>query len=390
MLCVKQLQVTVPGKFKEEVKEILEDYSSDVSVSEAEKNDEEVVEFHVTAGSDQIDDLSDELKDIGDLESGGLTINVIKQESQIRKGQKTKGGSSILSQAEIYSQAQEAAVFNRAEWSLVALSSIIATYGLIADNIIVVIGAMMVAPILSPFVSGALSLNIGDKKLLKQSLKTGSTSFLLAVLASAIAAAPLPVTGNPTLTLVSQPSIVSILLSVFVGAAATLTFVTGMRDEMAGVAVAIALIPPIASIGIGLKLADIEIVLNSFAVAGMNAFSIVASGFLCFHLLGIRPSTYYRKKQAEKIRYVIPVSLLALSLLAIPIAHTSYQSYQNYSMEEEIRGFGEEFFGQKLLSADINGQYAHFYVIGNYSQSEFEDKKPEGSNIQVTALKETG
>lgn len=387
---MKQLQVTVPGKFKDEAKEILEDYSSDVSVSEAEKNDEEVLQFHVTVESDQIDELSDELKDIDDLGSGDLTINVMKQESQIKKGQKTQGKSSILSQAEIYSQAQESAVFNRAEWSLVALSSVIAAYGLIADNVIVVIGAMMVAPILSPFISGALSLNVGDKNLLKQSVKTGSISFLLAVIASTLAVLPFPVSLNPSLALVSQPSIVSVLLSVFVGAAAALTFVTGMRDEIAGVAVAIALIPPIASIGIGFKMMNLSIIANSFAVALMNIVSIIASGFVCFHLLGIRPSTYYKKKQAEEIRYVIPLAVLVLSVLAVPVAFSSYESYQTYTSEQDIRSFGEEFFGEKLLSVDVENNEAHFYVVGNYSESELEKRKPENSDIEVTQLREAG
>jgi uncharacterized hydrophobic protein (TIGR00341 family) len=387
---VKHLQVTVPGKFKDEAKEILEDYSTDVSVSEAEKDDEKIVEFHVTVESDQIDDLSEDLKGIDDLGSGDLTINVMKQESQIKKGQKTQGGSSILSQAEIYSQAQDSSVFNKAEWSLVALSSVIATYGLIADNLIVVIGAMMVAPILSPFISGALSLNVGDKKLLKQSVKTGSTSFLLAVIASTVAAVPFPVSWNSSLALVSQPSIVSVLLSIFVGAAAALTFVTGMRDEIAGVAVAIALIPPIASIGIGFKLMDLNLVLNAFTVAVMNVVSIIASGFVCFHLIGIRPSTYYKKKQAEEIRYVIPVALLVLSILTVPVAFSSYESYQDYRMEENIQSFGENFFGQKLLSADIDGNKAQFYVVGNYSASDFNDRKPENSNIDVIQLREAG
>ncbi|MFQ3275605.1 MAG: putative membrane protein, partial [Candidatus Nanohaloarchaea archaeon] len=190
--------------------------------------------------------------------------------------------------------------------------------------------------------------------------------------------------------LVSQPSIVSVLLSIFVGAAAALTFVTGMRDEIAGVAVAIALIPPIASIGIGFKMFDLSLVVNAFAVAVMNMVSIIASGFVCFHLLGIRPSTYYKKKQAEEIRYVIPLALLVLSALAVPVAFSSYDSYQEYTQEENIRSFGEGFFGDRLLSSTVDGDTAHFYVVGNYSVSEFEMQKPDGTDIQVTRLREAG
>lgn len=383
---MKQLQVTLPREFKDDARELLEDYSSDVSVSEAEKNDEKVVEFHVTAKSDQIDELSQELKDIEGLESGDLTVNVMKQESQIKKGSKIKGENSILSQAEIYSRAQEAAVFNRAEWGLVALSAVIATLGLVEDNIIVIVGAMMVAPILSPFISGALSLNVGDKSLLKQSLKTGSSSFLLAVIASAIAAVPFPVTMNPSITLVSEPSIISVLLSLFVGAAAALTFMTGMKDEIAGVAVAIALIPPISSIGIGLKTADISLVASSISVASMNIFSVIISGFASFYLLGVSPSTYYREKQAEKLKYVVPATFLVFSVIAIPVVNFSLGEYQVSNTQAEIEDFGESYFGSDLLTTRFENDRALFYVIGDYNETLFRDNTPSEANISVKVL----
>jgi len=59
---VKQLQVSVPKNLKKDAKQILEKYSSDISSKEAEKNDEKVAEFTVTAESEDIDQLTDELK----------------------------------------------------------------------------------------------------------------------------------------------------------------------------------------------------------------------------------------------------------------------------------------------------------------------------------------
>lgn len=390
---MKQLQVSVPKKMKDEARDILKEYSNDLESSEVEKDGDgrrKFVKFTVTVESDQIDEVSEKFKELDGLESGDLTIRVVKQESLIRKGQQTQGSSTMLSQAEMYSQAQESAVFNRAEWSLVALSAIIATYGLIADNVIVVIGAMMVAPILSPFISAALSLNVGDKKLLVNSVKTGVLSFFVAVLAASLAALPFPVSWNSSLALVSTPSVLSVLLSVFVGAAAALTFVTGLRDEIAGVAVAIALIPPISSIGIGVKLMDLNLILNAFTVASMNIVSIIASGFVCFNIIGIKPSTYYKKKQAEEIRYVVPVAILLLVALSLPVAMSSYDSYENYKMEENIKSFGEEFFGDKLLNAEIDGSKATFYIVGEYDRVEFDTKKPEGAEIDVVQLQTAG
>jgi len=340
---VKQLQVSVPKNLKKDAKQILEKYSSDISSKEAEKNDEKVAEFTVTAESEDIDQLTDELKHIEDMENGDLSIRVIKQESLIRKGQETRGSSSILSQEELYSKAQESADFNKAQWGLVGLSSVIAAFGLASDNLIAVIGAMMLAPLLSPFVSGALSLTVGDSKLMVSSLKAGMLSVVVAVVLSFLAVIPFPVSMNPTLQLVSTPSVIGILLSVFVGAAAALTFVTGLRDEIAGVAVAIALVPPIASIGLGLKMADMALVKNASTVASMNMLAVIISGYLCFTVLGLKPSTYYKKKQAKKIKYIVPMALLVFSLFAAPVAYSSYQSYEDYISESQLQEDANKF-----------------------------------------------
>lgn len=383
---MKQLQVSVPDNLKEVAKEVLNKYSSDISSNEAEKNDEKVAEFTVTAESEDIDELTQDLKDIEDMENGDLSIRVIKQESLIRKGQETRGSSSILSQEELYSKAQESAEFNGAQWGLIGLSSIIAALGLASDNLIAVIGAMMLAPLLSPFVSGALSLTVGDRKLMVSSLKAGVLSVLIAIALSFVAVIPFPVNMNPTLQLVSTPSIISILLSVFVGAAAALTFVTGLRDEIAGVAVAIALVPPIASIGIGLRMSDLALVANASAVASMNMLAVIISGYLCFTILGLKPSTYYKKKQAQKIQYLIPIALLVFSLLAAPVAYSSYQNYEDYISESQLEQDASEFFGDKLLQTNLEESTAVFYVVGDVNSTEFKEKAATGREIHVIRL----
>lgn len=383
---MKQLQVSVPKKLKDEAEEILENYSSDISSNEAEKNDEKIVEFTVTAESEDIDELTQDLKDIEDLENGDLSIRVIKQESLIRKGQETRGSSSILSQEELYSKAQESADFDTAQWGLIGLSSIIAAFGLASDNLIVVIGAMMLAPLLSPFVSGALSLTVGDRKLMVSSLKAGIISVLIAVALSFVAVIPFPVNMNPTLQLVSTPSIISILLAVFVGAAAALTFATGLRDEIAGVAVAIALVPPISSIGIGLRMGDLGLVANASTVASMNMLAVIISGYLCFKILGLKPSTYYKKKQAQKIKYLVPVALLIFSLLAAPVAYSSYQNYEDYISENQLEKEANEYFGDKLLKTDLGGSTAVFYVVGKVNTTEFREKLASDREISVIQL----
>ena len=147
---MRQIQVDISEKYSGEAKKVLEKYSSDVSSSEIEKNDENFVEFSVTVDQEEIDDISEELKGL-EVESGDLSIRVIDQESLIEKGVKTRGPSAgILSSQEVYSKAQDASKFNKAQWGMTALSGALAGIGLSTSNLIVLLGAILLAPVLYP------------------------------------------------------------------------------------------------------------------------------------------------------------------------------------------------------------------------------------------------
>lgn len=313
---MKQIQVNVPEDNSESVKEVLDQYSSDIYSVEGERNSEETVIFHATVESTAIDEITSELKNIKDIELGDLVIRVLNEEALIEKGQKTRGSSSMLSQEEVYSKAQESATFNKPQWALMALSSAIAGYGLMLDNIAVVIGAMMLAPVLSPLVSSAISLTIGDKTLLMDSFRTSLFAIPIAVAVSSVAVLPFDAAINPTMTLIVSAGIPNILLSLFVGAAAALAFVTGLRDQIAGVAVAIALVPPLAATGIGLSMQDYLFTSNAFSIALVNLLAVLVSGSASLKALGFGPSTYYKKKSAERMKFIFPVAMI-LMLAAI-------------------------------------------------------------------------
>jgi uncharacterized hydrophobic protein (TIGR00341 family) len=314
---VRQLEITVPEENSGDVDEILEEYSSDIVRQGGERNEEDVVLFKATVDADELDDLSDELKSLKEIESGDLVIRVLKEQALIQKGQQTKGSSTMLSQEEIYSKTQEAATFSQPQWALIGLSSAIAAYGLMLDNIAVVIGAMMLAPILSPLVSAAISLKVGDSTLLKKSLLTGGLAVFTAVLISAISVTPFNPQITETMRLIVSSGVPNMVLSLFVGAAAVLAFVTGLRDQIAGVAVAIALVPPLAATGVGLRIGDLVFALEAASIASVNLLAVLVSGTISLEALDVEPSTYYRRKSAERLKYIFPVSvLLMLAVMA--------------------------------------------------------------------------
>jgi uncharacterized hydrophobic protein (TIGR00341 family) len=387
---MRHLQVTAPFDQKKKVKEVLDNHSNDISSKKAEMNDEKSIEFSLTADSDELDDITEELKGIKSIASGDLSIRVMEQESLIEKGQKTKGSAESLSQEEIYSKAQESAEFSKSEWGLVGLSSAIAAYGLALDNIIVVVGAMMLAPMLSPFVSGAFSLVVGDRTMMKSSLRYGAESALISVIVAFLAVVLFPVQINSTLELVVSPGLVSTLLSLLVGSAAALTFTTGLRDQVAGVAVAVALVPPLASVGIGLKMLNFGFAANAATVAVINILALIVSGYFTFRLLGFHPSTYYKKKEAEKIHFVVPLAMILITLFAFQIGYTTYTGYQGYISEYQVTETAEEYFGEDLVMTDVRRDEILVVVAGAHDLAEFESNFNGEKKVRVVELAKSG
>lgn len=380
----------MPGRFKEPVEEIIDDYSSDFSSSHVEKDGQREVKFTATVESEDIDTLSEELKDIKEIEHGDLSIRVLEQESLIEKGQETRGSSSTLSQQEIYSKAQQFSSFTPPQWGLIGLSSAIAAYGLVLDNVIMVIGAMMLAPILSPFVSGAISLTVGDRRLMLESLRSGIEAVLIAVLVSFVALLPMNVSRTPIIDMVVAPGIPTVVLSFLVGAAAALTFTTGLRDQIAGVAVAIALVPPLAAVGIGLNMTDLYLAFQAASMAFINILAVIVAGFLSFRVMGLKPSTYYKQKAAERIWFIVPAATIVLLLVAAPASYMSYHNFESTVMVQDVRSEAQQFFGADLVDIRFHDSSARVYVIGEHNVSRFREEIPEGFKVSVVELRTGG
>jgi uncharacterized hydrophobic protein (TIGR00341 family) len=381
---VRQIQVTVPENQKSGARDVLKKYTNELFSSEVEKDGDgrkKAVEFTATVESEDIDELTEELKDIEELENGELSIRVLEQESLIKKGQKTKGSFSALSQEETYSKAQEAGDFNMTQWSLISASAAIATLGIASNSIIAVIGAMMLAPMLSPFIASSISLSVGDKSLMKSSLFAGTVSIFLTFLTSLIIALPIDFSVTPALETVLAPGFLAVPLSIIVGAASALSFTTGFRDQIAGVAVAVALVPPVAAAGLTFGAGRYLLGFKALNLAVMNALAVLVSGYVCLKALGLEPSTYYKKKDAESMRKAIPIGIVLIMLLGIPLSLSFYETPGSTDIEKEA----EEFFGDQLV--EIRRNQGEFTVVaaGNFSQEEFERRFDE-RNIDVILL----
>lgn len=359
---MKRLEVTVPEKQSDDVQEVLSEYSDEVTSSDVEKEDKDFKEFNLTLDSEDIDELTEKLKELKGLETGDLTIDVLEETTQIEKGKRHEGGTSALSVQEMYTKAFEFSSFNPTAWALIALAVGIAVFGVVMENIMVVIGAMVIAPMLGPFISLSFGLVIGDRRLIRESMFYGAMSMLFGIvtafLLSLLVSWMLPLRITSLMRLVAEPGFTTVPLSLLVGAAAALTFTTEMRESLAGVAVAIALVPPAAVAGLTLAMRHVSLFLQVSLVLLTNIMALLLAGSITFKLVGITPTTYYRKKVSEEqLRKVLIVSFASILVIGGIVGYLSYEDLQRERLQAQVDTVIDNHVQQNILtrSVDISG-----------------------------------
>ncbi len=194
--------------------------------------------------------------------------------------------------------------------TLMVLSTLLATIGLFADSAPVIIGAMILAPLMAPIISLAMAVVRQDGVLLAGSLKTLGLGILLALGFAAMMTWVIPlrsVTGEIAARL--SPTLLDLGVAIVSGVAGAYAHA---REEvarsLAGVAIAVALVPPLAVSGIGLGWGEWTLFQGSFLLFLTNLFGIVLAGNLTFLLLGFGPFSLARRGLLASLVLVAVVS----------------------------------------------------------------------------------
>ena len=179
-----------------------------------------------------------------------------------------------------------------AYWSVLLLSGAIATLGVAINSAAVVIGAMLIAPLLAPVLGLALALAVGDTRLMLQSGAVVLLSTLAVLGFAALITAVLPFhTDTPEILARVRPTTLDLGIAVFSGLAGAVVTVARERrlsGAIPGVAVSVALIPPLAVAGFGLGTGRwSELVRGSLLLYGANLAGIVLSAMLVFLGVGM-------------------------------------------------------------------------------------------------------
>ncbi len=195
---------------------------------------------------------------------------------QEEKNNTTKG----LSRQELYADLSDSINLNSNYILMCLLSAIVASSGVMLDNVAVIVGAMVIAPLLGPNVGMALASTLGDMELGKKAIKASVAGAGVAILVAIVAGLILNPDSWPHEVL-SRTSVGwgDITLALASGSAGTLAFTTGTSGAVIGVMIAVALMPPLVVVGILLGAAE-------FLMAG-GALMLFISNIICINLAGV-------------------------------------------------------------------------------------------------------
>ena len=297
---------------------------------------------------------------------------------------------------------------------MMVLSTGLASLGLLQGSVAVIIGAMLVAPLMGPLIGAGLALVQGNAKLFSRSLAVTlfgmgmgfAVAFIIGLLNPGL---------EPSVEIEARgtPDLLDLGVALFSGFIAAYALGrTKVANTLAGVAIAAALVPPLAVVAIGLTNNRIAVALNSGILLLTNVVAIILAAALAFKMMGIRSGDGAEVK--VWVRQAFRVFLMLSILLLAPLMMHSFDrhlagadrplSYPvSQPVEDAVMDFVEEHpeLGLIVMARDGVGRQAGITVLmvsktpvpSSYRSdiiARVRDARKENSEVRVFFLLDLG
>ncbi len=232
--------------------------------------------------------------------------------------------------AELFKKIRQNANMSATYLFLLIISVLMAAIGLFQDSSPTIIGAMILAPLMGPLLSFSMGSLRFDQSLIKSSLFTILLSILLGLALSALLTHFIPIHHlTEQMSLRTHPTLLDLGVAILAGLAAGYGMANSQVGEsLAGVAIAVALIPPLCVAGIGLGWQDLTMFSNAFLLFLTNIIGIVFAAGLMFYLLGFASKRY--------VSAALAIKLLMVAIIALPLYIATTMQMQKEFLYETI------------------------------------------------------
>jgi uncharacterized hydrophobic protein (TIGR00341 family) len=315
-MALRLMEIVLPTAEGERLRTVLEEYDDNIVELWQDYLTERLTLFRVVLSVEETEPIIDRLQERFNATEGFRVILLpvaamvprpeadekeTAEKSRESTEQKQEAKTSRISREELYAEITERTKLSRIFIVMVILSAIVASVGIVRNNVAVIIGAMVIAPLLGPNVALALATTLGDGGLARRALKTAWAGFVSAFLFSAILGVILGV--DPNIPEVASRTVVGlgdVVLALAAGGAATLAFTTGAPSALIGVMVAVALLPPLVTLGMLVGDGYWGEAYGALLLLLVNIISVNLAGVMTFLIQGIRPTNWWEASRARK------------------------------------------------------------------------------------------
>ena len=255
---------------------------------------------------------------------------------------------------------------------LMVFASVIASMGVVSDSTAVVVGAMLIAPLMTPLMAMALSLVMGWPNRLARSALVALGGIVLAIgIGFIIGLAEFTVVdtlANSQIVSRSNPTLVDLVIAVAAGGAGAYGLSRpDVSNSLPGVAIAIALVPPLTVVGISYSNGDWDSGNGALVLFLTNAIAILVVGGLMFLLLGVAPlsrATENQHRVRTALAVVIGSSALIVGALVLNGTTVATNVFEQRTAQRVVNSWMEPFPEHSTVEIGLAGDEVAVVLAG--------------------------
>jgi uncharacterized hydrophobic protein (TIGR00271 family) len=258
-----------------------------------------------------------------------------------------------VNQAEVVTQRREESQLSERYLFMLAMSAAIAILGLLLSSPAVVIGAMLLSPLMDPIIGFGFALAIGDYDWMKQAGRTLLVGIVLGALLCALIVLMSPLqTVTSEIAARTHPNLFDLLVALFSAMAGAYAMIRGREGTIVGVAIATALMPPLAVVGFGLATVNWTVFSGALLLFFTNLMTIALTAAVMARLYGFR--TNLSPKHTALQNVLIGVALVAL---AVPLTLALWRVAREANETRLINGAVSDAFGGGARVSQIDIEF---------------------------------
>ena len=293
---------------------------------------------------------------------------------------------TLVEQNEMIWSAQKSAKGNLDYTVMIVLSAALATLGLLTNSAAVIIGAMLIAPLMSPLSSFSTGMATGILRLARRASLTMIQGVALALMISVVMGLVLPI-DTPTDEILARgsPNLLDAAIALVSGWVAA--YATARKDipaALAGVAIAAALMPPLCTIGLGIALQDLNLAVGAALLFLANITFIIAAQYITFLWLGMHPREDRNGASVNRPRVWWLVLLIITACAMFAFARLGTQAIDEAHIRERLEN--EAFSGATVVDYHVSATSPLAVQMVVQSEHEITPEEVEAAHLLVNDL----